>query len=170
MTFGQIEEDAYQEDLGFSMGTMGRSSSGKIRGPPVDAKTKARISKTLQQKLNKQNQTWGGSTSVKKQVLILYEFLYICFVYVAFLIWKFCIFFISDCWEFTIWCKMHISLSFQPCLRMQDVRCTIPGAGYTIHHPRIRESGIPSNFLFCKNTNSQHCGWQTRHLGQRQIP
>lgn len=156
------------------MGTMGRSSSGKIRGPPVDAKTKARISKTLQQKLNKQNQTWGGSTSVKKQVLILYEFLYICFVYVAFLIWKFCLlslhFFISDCWEFTIWCKMHISLSFQPCLRMQDVRCTIPGAGYTIHHPRIRESGIPSNFLFCKNTNSQHCGWQTRHLGQRQIP
>lgn len=70
MNFGQIEEDAYQEDLGFSMGTMGKSSSGKIRGPPVDAKTKARISKTLQQKLSKQNQIWGGSTTVKKQVLL----------------------------------------------------------------------------------------------------
>ncbi|XP_005110707.1 U4/U6 small nuclear ribonucleoprotein Prp31 [Aplysia californica] len=68
MNFGQIEDDAYQDDLGFSMGTMGKSRSGKIRGPPVDAKTKARISKTLQQKLNKQNQTWGGSTTVKKQV------------------------------------------------------------------------------------------------------
>ena len=44
----QIEEDAYQEDLGFSLGTMGKGKSGKVRGPPVDSKTKARISKTLQ--------------------------------------------------------------------------------------------------------------------------
>ncbi|KAK6172657.1 hypothetical protein SNE40_016270 [Patella caerulea] len=69
MNFAQIEDDAYQEDLGFSLGSLGKSNSGKIRGPPVDAKTKARISKTLQQKLNKGNQTtWGGSTTVKKQV------------------------------------------------------------------------------------------------------
>lgn len=68
MNFGEIEEDAYQEDLGFSLGTMGKGKSGKVRGPPVDSKTKARISKTLQQKLSKQNQTWGGSTTVKKQV------------------------------------------------------------------------------------------------------
>ncbi|XP_076458994.1 U4/U6 small nuclear ribonucleoprotein Prp31-like [Babylonia areolata] len=68
MNFGEIEEDAYQEDLGFSLGTMGKAKSGKVRGPPVDSKTKARISKTLQQKLSKQNQTWGGSTTVKKQV------------------------------------------------------------------------------------------------------
>jgi hypothetical protein len=46
--FLQIEEDAYQEDLGFSLGTMGKGQSGKVRGPPVDSKTKARISKTLQ--------------------------------------------------------------------------------------------------------------------------
>ena len=44
----QIEEDAYQEDLGFSLGTLGKSASGRVRGPPVDSKTKARISKTLQ--------------------------------------------------------------------------------------------------------------------------
>ncbi|KAL8587798.1 U4/U6 small nuclear ribonucleoprotein Prp31 [Nucella lapillus] len=68
MNFGEIEEDAYQEDLGFSLGHMGKGKSGKVRGPPVDSKTKARISKTLQQKLSKQNQTWGGSTTVKKQV------------------------------------------------------------------------------------------------------
>lgn len=68
MNFGEIEDDAYQEDLGFSLGTMGKGKSGKVRGPPVDSKTKARISKTLQQKLSKQNQTWGGSTTVKKQV------------------------------------------------------------------------------------------------------
>ncbi|KAK7498270.1 hypothetical protein BaRGS_00010530 [Batillaria attramentaria] len=68
MNFGEIEDDAYQEDLGFSLGTMGKAKSGKVRGPPVDSKTKARISKTLQQKLSKQNQTWGGSTTVKKHV------------------------------------------------------------------------------------------------------
>ena len=45
----QIEEDAYQDDLGFSMGTLGsKAKSGRIRGPVVDSKTKARISKTLQ--------------------------------------------------------------------------------------------------------------------------
>lgn len=68
MNFGEIEEDAYQEDLGFTLGTMGKAKSGKVRGPPVDSKTKARISKTLQQKLSKQNNTWGGSTTVKKHV------------------------------------------------------------------------------------------------------
>ena len=44
----QIEEDAYQEDLGFTMGTLGKRNSGRIRGPIIDSKTKAKISKTLQ--------------------------------------------------------------------------------------------------------------------------
>ncbi|CAI9718804.1 Hypothetical predicted protein [Octopus vulgaris] len=68
MNFGEIEEDAYQEDLGFSLGNIKRSKSGRVRGPVVDSKTKARISKTLQQKLQKQNQVWGGSTTVKRQI------------------------------------------------------------------------------------------------------
>ncbi|KAL4240096.1 U4/U6 small nuclear ribonucleoprotein Prp31 [Mactra antiquata] len=68
MNFGEIEEDAYQEDLGFSLGTIGKSKTGRIRGPLVDSKTKARISKSLQQKIAKEKQTWGGSTTVKKQV------------------------------------------------------------------------------------------------------
>jgi U4/U6 small nuclear ribonucleoprotein PRP31 len=64
----QIEEDAYQEDLGMSLGTLGKSKSGRVRGPLVDSKTKAKISKTLQQRMTKQQQVWGGSTTVKKQV------------------------------------------------------------------------------------------------------
>lgn len=68
MNFGEIEEDAYQDDLGFSLGALGKSQSGKIRGPVVDSKTKARISKTLQAKVQKQNNVWGGSTTVKRQI------------------------------------------------------------------------------------------------------
>ncbi|KAK2154840.1 hypothetical protein LSH36_256g05012 [Paralvinella palmiformis] len=67
MNFGEIEEDAYQTDLGFSLGTLGKSQSGRIRGPLIDSKTKQKISKTLQQKIQKQ-QVWGGSTTVKKQI------------------------------------------------------------------------------------------------------
>ncbi|XP_048762205.2 U4/U6 small nuclear ribonucleoprotein Prp31-like [Ostrea edulis] len=68
MNFGEIEEDAYQDDLGFTLGALGKSQSGKIRGPVVDSKTKARISKTLQAKVQKQNNVWGGSTTVKRQI------------------------------------------------------------------------------------------------------
>ena len=67
MNFGEIEDDAYQDDLGFTLGNLGKSGSGHVRGPVIDSKTKAKISKTLHQKLQKQ-QTWGGSTTVKKQV------------------------------------------------------------------------------------------------------
>ncbi|CAH1793713.1 unnamed protein product [Owenia fusiformis] len=69
MTFGAIEDDAYQDTIGFSVGNLGKSGSNRVRGPLVDAKTKAKISKTLQQKLSKQkNNVWGGSTTVKKAV------------------------------------------------------------------------------------------------------
>lgn len=63
----QIEDDAYQEDLGYTRGTIGKSGTGRIRHAQVDEKTKVRISKTLQKNLQKQ-QAWGGATSVKKQV------------------------------------------------------------------------------------------------------
>lgn len=64
----QIEDDAYQEDLGYSRGTIGKTGTGRIRLPQVDEKTKVRISKTLQKNLQKQQQVWGGSTTVRKQV------------------------------------------------------------------------------------------------------
>ena len=44
----QIEQDAYQDDLGFSTGWIGKSSSGKVRGPAVSDKTQVSISKRLQ--------------------------------------------------------------------------------------------------------------------------
>ncbi|XP_067121619.1 U4/U6 small nuclear ribonucleoprotein Prp31 [Centruroides vittatus] len=67
MNFGEIEEDAYQDDLGFSLGQVGKSGTGRIRAPQIDEKTKVRISKTLQKNLQKQ-QVWGGSTSVRRQI------------------------------------------------------------------------------------------------------
>lgn len=44
----QIEDDAYQEDLGFSLGQLGKSGSGRVRQAQVNDATKARISKSLQ--------------------------------------------------------------------------------------------------------------------------
>lgn len=64
---GQIDEDAYQDDLGYSRGTIGKAGTGRIRLPQVDEKTKVRISKTLQKNLQKQ-QVYGGSTTVRKQI------------------------------------------------------------------------------------------------------
>ncbi|XP_046635076.1 U4/U6 small nuclear ribonucleoprotein Prp31-like [Daphnia pulicaria] len=67
MTFGEIEEDAYQEDLGYTRGMMGKGGPGRIRGPTIDEKTKVRISKALQRNLQRQ-QAYGGATTVKRQV------------------------------------------------------------------------------------------------------
>ncbi|CAD7081352.1 unnamed protein product [Hermetia illucens] len=67
MNFGDIDEDAYQEDLGYTRGTIGKTGTGRIRLPQVDEKTKVRISKTLQKNLQKQ-QVYGGSTTVRKQI------------------------------------------------------------------------------------------------------
>lgn len=45
----QIEEDAYQDDLGFSKGQLGKGGvAGPVRGPVVDKKTQVSISKRLQ--------------------------------------------------------------------------------------------------------------------------
>ena len=52
----QIEQDAYQEDLGFSSGQLGKGGvAGPIRGPTVDKKTQVSISKRLQVCA-----VWGG--------------------------------------------------------------------------------------------------------------
>lgn len=45
----QIEDDAYQDDLGYSKGVLGKGGvAGPIRGPVVDKKTQVSISKRLQ--------------------------------------------------------------------------------------------------------------------------
>jgi len=67
MNFGEIEEDAYQEDPGLSLGVIKKGGTGRIRAAQVDEKTKVRISKTLQKNLQRQ-QVYGGATSVRKHV------------------------------------------------------------------------------------------------------
>lgn len=54
--------------MGYSRGTIGKSGTGRIKIPQVDEKTKVRISKTLQKNLQKQ-QVYGGSTTVKRQII-----------------------------------------------------------------------------------------------------
>uniref|UniRef100_A0A8B9KAJ3 U4/U6 small nuclear ribonucleoprotein Prp31 n=1 Tax=Astyanax mexicanus TaxID=7994 RepID=A0A8B9KAJ3_ASTMX len=61
----QIEDDAYQEDLGFSLGQLGKSGSGRVRQAQVNDVTKARISKSLQRTLQKQSMTYGGKSTVR---------------------------------------------------------------------------------------------------------
>lgn len=69
MTFGEIEDDAYQQDLGYTRGNIGKGGTGRIRAAQIDEKTKVRISKTLQKSLQRQqNYTGGGASTVKKQV------------------------------------------------------------------------------------------------------
>uniref|UniRef100_A0A3B4TYZ8 U4/U6 small nuclear ribonucleoprotein Prp31 n=1 Tax=Seriola dumerili TaxID=41447 RepID=A0A3B4TYZ8_SERDU len=65
MTFAEIEDDAYQEDLGFSLGQLGKSGSGRVRQAQVNEATKARISKSLQRTLQKQSMTYGGKSTVR---------------------------------------------------------------------------------------------------------
>ena len=67
LNFADIDEDAYQADLSYDRGTVGKSRHGRIRLPQLDEKTKVRISKTLQKNLQKE-QAWGGTTSIRKQV------------------------------------------------------------------------------------------------------
>ncbi|CAF0788507.1 unnamed protein product [Rotaria sordida] len=70
MKFGEIEEDAYQDAIGFSTGMIGKSGSGKVRAAQVDSKTKAKISQKIQKTLQRQNNPYGGTTTVhnRKQI------------------------------------------------------------------------------------------------------
>lgn len=74
MNFGQLSEDIYQNHVGYSLGTLGKGQSSggsRLRAPVADAKTKAKVSKALDKKLQRQHhqqQQWGGSTSVRRHV------------------------------------------------------------------------------------------------------
>ncbi|KAL6039971.1 hypothetical protein STEG23_016917 [Scotinomys teguina] len=67
MSFGEIEESAYQEDLGFSLGHLGKSGSGRVWQTQVNEATKARISKTLQQTFQKQSVVYGGKSTIRNR-------------------------------------------------------------------------------------------------------
>ncbi|XP_003382952.1 PREDICTED: U4/U6 small nuclear ribonucleoprotein Prp31-like [Amphimedon queenslandica] len=66
MSFAEIEDDAYQEDLGFSVGQLGKGGvGGPIRGPAaVDKKTQISISKRLQRQIQK-SQVYGGRSTIQ---------------------------------------------------------------------------------------------------------
>jgi len=63
--FGEIEDDAYQESIGYSLGQLGKRGSGRIRAAQVDNKTQVRISKTLQTKIQRENRISGITSSMK---------------------------------------------------------------------------------------------------------
>ncbi|KAK8743005.1 hypothetical protein OTU49_001482, partial [Cherax quadricarinatus] len=67
MNFGEIEEDAYQDDLGYTRGQLGKGGAGRIRKITVDEKTRVRLSKTLQKEVQRQT-SLGGQTTVRRQV------------------------------------------------------------------------------------------------------
>ena len=66
MTFGELEEDLYQNDLGYTRGNIGKGGiGGGIRAAQVDERTKVRISQTLKKNMQKQQAVWGGASSIK---------------------------------------------------------------------------------------------------------
>jgi len=66
MTFGELEEDLYQNDLGYTRGNIGKGGiGGGIRAAQVDERTKVRISQTLKKNMQKQAAVWGGASSIK---------------------------------------------------------------------------------------------------------
>jgi len=66
MTFGELEEDLYQNDLGYTRGNIGKGGiGGAVRAAQVDERTKVRISQTLKKNMQKQQAVWGGATSIK---------------------------------------------------------------------------------------------------------
>eukprot|EP00128_Syssomonas_multiformis_P002342 Colp12_sorted_trinity150504_noHs@22557 len=68
MAFGVIEEDKFQNDLGFSLGLVGKADQGRVRSAVVDSKTRVVISKRLQKELQKQQSRpksgYGTSSTV----------------------------------------------------------------------------------------------------------
>ena len=69
MTFGEMEEDSYQDDLGYTRGQIGKGGAGRIRKVTVDEKTRVRLSKSLQKEVARQSMyAVGGQTTVRRQV------------------------------------------------------------------------------------------------------
>ena len=58
-----------QTDMGYDRGNIGKGGiGGGIRMAQIDERTKVRVSQTLKKNLAKQKASWGGASTVKKQV------------------------------------------------------------------------------------------------------
>ncbi|VEL07146.1 unnamed protein product [Protopolystoma xenopodis] len=78
--FGEASEDTYQTSIGFTLGSLGQKGvAGRLRVPQADSKTRARVSKAVQQKLQKYGglstmpttalaaSSWGGGNSTVRR-------------------------------------------------------------------------------------------------------
>ena len=55
--------------MGYDRGNIGKGGiGGGIRMAQIDERTKVRVSQTLKKNLAKQKASWGGASTVKKQV------------------------------------------------------------------------------------------------------
>jgi len=68
MNFAQLGDDALQDDLGFSLGNIGKAGSGKVRGAVIDKKTALTLSKKVQRKIQKDQAIYGGKSTVRQQM------------------------------------------------------------------------------------------------------
>lgn len=68
MKFGEIGDDLIQTKIGFDMGMVGKSGSGRLRAPVVDEKTKVSISKRLQRELQKSRDMSGIQTGINTRI------------------------------------------------------------------------------------------------------
>ena len=65
-----------QTDMGYDRGNIGKGGiGGGIRMAQIDERTKVRVSQTLKKNLAKQKASWGGASTVKKQVSGINEYL-----------------------------------------------------------------------------------------------
>lgn len=67
INFGDVGDDVYQNDLGF--GRTQLNAIQKLRGPQINEKTKIRLSKSTQKKLNKAQSASAASTSTSTSTL-----------------------------------------------------------------------------------------------------
>ncbi|KAL9851363.1 LOW QUALITY PROTEIN: U4/U6 small nuclear ribonucleoprotein Prp31 [Geothlypis trichas] len=65
MSSGEMEEDIYQEDLGFSLGHLGKASSGHMCQTMLREATKAQVRKALQRTLQKQSVIHKGKSTIQ---------------------------------------------------------------------------------------------------------
>ncbi|KAF0987153.1 hypothetical protein HZS_2923 [Henneguya salminicola] len=66
--FGIIQEDIYQDSMGFGLNAVSQPGSGKVRTANIDTKTKISISKRLQKNLASMNSTFGTKTMLRSNV------------------------------------------------------------------------------------------------------
>lgn len=69
VTFGEIQEDVFQEHIGFGLGSLAsETKSGKVRNAAIDKKTQVQISKSLKRNLANMNQVYGGKSTVRDKI------------------------------------------------------------------------------------------------------